>query len=248
PIIPYIYDDELFDCVFYHKSLVEENKIINKTNLGVINSKIKKNQVLAVIGESFLSSAVTLIINENFPDYNHQDIIKLKEQLVKDEFLDHCSTLYELDKEFQTKYHENVVNNSCTVNRWKRKIYVSIFLSYIGALVQQNDLFDTIKDWINVLIQPNLESVKANLLKPLDKTAKSELYKLIGSSNLVPKYDIIETGDSLGLRPYVVNCAFNNEVLGKGIGPNFKEASLRAAMAALENKEKIDHYIYLSKS
>ncbi|GAV30412.1 hypothetical protein PMKS-003923 [Pichia membranifaciens] len=77
--------------------------------------------------------------------------------------------------------------------------------------------------------------------EPIDKLARGNLYALIGSAKLHPIFTPVRSYQSTGTH-CVVNCTMDGELLGIGEGRNAKDASARAAMAALLNKELIEKY------
>lgn len=77
--------------------------------------------------------------------------------------------------------------------------------------------------------------------EPVDKTAKPELYALIGTARSHPKYERARSyKNTNGF--YVMDCIMEGEVIGSGEGSNAKDASARAAKAALLNKKAVEKY------
>lgn len=77
--------------------------------------------------------------------------------------------------------------------------------------------------------------------EPLDKKSKADLYALIGCAKLHPEYRTIKKKTTVGTT-CIVECYIQDDVLGRGEGTNIKEASARAASAALLNKPLIEKY------
>jgi dsRNA-specific ribonuclease len=77
--------------------------------------------------------------------------------------------------------------------------------------------------------------------EPINKLAKGELYALIGCAKLHPNYKTLQFQKNSG-SPCIVECSISEDILGIGEGQNAKEASARAAQAALLNKKKIEKY------
>lgn len=82
-----------------------------------------------------------------------------------------------------------------------------------------------------------------DLSYPLDQQSKTRLYALVGSAKSQPVYtkyrpSPIPVSDGYAF----VNVAMGAEILGTGEGNNFKEASARAAAAALSNKKGIERW------
>lgn len=76
----------------------------------------------------------------------------------------------------------------------------------------------------------------------VDKLAKGELYSLIGTANSHPIYRTDNNRSKRQDSYFVVHCVMENEILGTGEGKSTKDASARAAKAALLNKKAIEKY------
>lgn len=75
----------------------------------------------------------------------------------------------------------------------------------------------------------------------IDKLAKGDLYALVGSAKLHPVYKQIQAPTNTG-HPSIVQCIIGNDILGIGEGRNIKDASARAAKAALLNRPIVEKY------
>lgn len=234
PPLPQIKNPVILSRVFMHKSVVNDKRYLSNRQM-----LMSHNERLEFLGDSILNNLVTLIIFERFPDYNEGELSKLRIECVNNSILTNWSKLYDFDKELRRNISDS------TFGTGKMKIYADVFEAYIGGLVTDNMSMQEIRLWLLELVEPVLNSYQSKVASqheiPLNKNAKLELYSLIGCAAMPPRYETVQSGDGT-VMPFIVSCLIKDDELGRGEGQNIKEAGLKLAMLALENKPLIEKY------
>ncbi|OUM54007.1 hypothetical protein BVG19_g3345 [[Candida] boidinii] len=235
PILPRIMDPVIESKVFMHKSKVNGSKYLSKEDM--LHSH---NERFEFLGDSILNNLITIMLYKNFPNANEGELSIMRSKLVNNAILSEWSQLYGFHKKLNAELSDNLKNGNL-------KIYADIFEAYIGGLIVDNSLnFENIRTWLYLLCAPIFKDFKsAKDIKDVDilnKNAKGELYALIGSASMPPKYISTECKDAGAEKLFKVECQINNEVIGVGIDLNIKDAGLRAANDALNNKTMIEKY------
>lgn len=100
----------------------------------------------------------------------------------------------------------------------------------------------------------SFKEVKSNVTncdisQRLALNSKTELYALVGCAIRYPRYEKLEPLPAKFIKDVPKGCTFNvvgcyldDEVIGTGEGTSYKDASFRAAMAALENRKAVEKY------
>ncbi|CAK9441398.1 uncharacterized protein LODBEIA_P52660 [Lodderomyces beijingensis] len=236
PPLPVINDTTLYEKVFVHKSTVN-----NKTYLGSEALIHKHNERLEFFGDSIFNNLITLIIYEKFPNCSEGDLSKIRAALVNNRVLKQIAIDYGFDKKLRTRIPEGTLSNG------EQKIYADVFEAYVGALgIERKFDLQEVKDWLENLYENRIIELQSEFIKdPLDRDAKTELYSKIGTADVHPNYKVVTVGDGVHVE-YVVECTIKGEFLGRGSAAGAKEASLRAAMAALDNTAVLEKY-YLER-
>lgn len=237
PPLPPINDPAIRARVFLHKSLVKDKQFISGKE--AIHTH---NERLEFIGDSILNYIMSQICYNAFPDATEGEISQLRSKLISNATLQEWSVKYGFDQKLKIHTDDSIFNG-------KLKVYADVFEAYIGGLLTESpDNYTVAYRWLKKLAQPILKrglSVERNKKSPkaLNLNAKVELYSLIGYAGLGLQYKTIHKEIENGTSWFVVELRTkDNSLLGTGSAKNTKEAGIRAAMAALDNKELIEKY------
>lgn len=232
PELPKINDNKLFERVFTHKSFVNNKNYLNNSELLKLH-----NERLEFLGDSILNNLVTLIIFKEFNNCNEGELSKIRASLICNKTLLKFAYEYGFDTRLKSFINKEAIKSG------DQKIYADVFEAYIGALgIERGNDLKEVQDWLIELFEPLIFELKKDLNKePLDNNAKSELYSLIGRTDMHPQYKVIEEGDGVE-KKFIVSCMMNGEEIGKGVEKSIKDAGIRAAMEALKNKEMLGKY------
>ncbi|KAI5959197.1 hypothetical protein CANMA_004124 [Candida margitis] len=233
PSLPVIDDIHLYERVFTHKSNVNNKTYL--TDRTLINSH---NERLEFLGDSVLNNLITLMIYEKFPVSSEGILSQIRSELINNKVLRDFALEYGFDKKLRSNVAKEVLQLG------EQKAYADIFEAYIGALSLERGLdLSGVKKWLEQLYKPLLNKVEKKFVtEVVDKEAKTELYSLIGRADAFPEYVTAVEGDGLTTK-FVVECRMGDEVLGTGEDHNTKNASLRAAMKALQNTAALEKYV-----
>ncbi|EGW35565.1 uncharacterized protein SPAPADRAFT_58792 [Spathaspora passalidarum NRRL Y-27907] len=237
PPLPQIRDPALYERVFIHKSYVNSKSYMNSEKL--INNH---NERLEFIGDAILNTLATMIIYKEFPTATEGQLSQIRADLVNNKTLCQFSLQYGLDKKLRARIEDSVLKSG------DQKIYADIFEAYIGAVSTERGLdLSEVKNWLHKLYQERLRKLRVLYIsEPINRDAKSKLYSTIGMADAYPQYETIQQGDGVKV-DCIVHCVMKGEVIGVGQAPSSKDASLRAAMDALRNKEKLEKYFLQRK-
>ncbi|RLV92225.1 Ribonuclease 3 [Spathaspora sp. JA1] len=236
PPLPEIKDPALYERVFIHKSYVNSKSYLNAEKL--INTH---NERLEFIGDSILNTLCTMIIYKEFPTATEGQLSQIRSDLVNNKTLCQFSLQYGLDKKLRARIEDAVLKSG------DQKIYADIFEAYIGAVATERGMnLSEVKSWLHKLYKERLRKLRVLYIsEPIDREAKSKLYSTIGMADASPVYETIQQGDGVKV-DCIVHCKMKGEIIGVGQAPSSKDASLRAAMDALRNKEKLEKF-YLQR-
>lgn len=236
PKLPKINNQQLYERVFIHRSFLNQKHFLDQDELLQLH-----NERLEFIGDSVLNNLVTLLIYSRYPNATEGSLTKMRSHLIDNKTLAVFSHQYGFNLKLKTNIDKSVLKIG------DQKIYADVFEAYIGALtmeVKDND-YSNIKNWLIELYEPKLKSFDDGIdLKPINKDAKSQLYSLIGSAQLHPIYTLLVKGDGVN-KNFVMECRIKDDVLGTGGAPNQRDAGLRAAMEALQNRSMLEKYYKL---
>lgn len=233
PTLPEIKNPQLRLRVFQHKSLST-----HKTYLAESEIVLAHNERVEFLGDSVLNTMVTYILYDRFPTLLEGQLSQLRALLVNNRTLAEFSLNYGFDKELRCNIDESALGTG------NQKIYADVFEAYLGALAMERGYdLQEVQDWLASLMEPKLVAfeIENKKVAPINRDAKTELYSLVGSAASHPVYKITKNGN--GLRePFQVQCVIGDVVLGEGVAPNFRDAGIRAAMAALKNKQMLEKF------
>lgn len=219
------------------------NSHVIKTDLA-INTRFRSNKRIADLFEAYIGA----LFIEKGRDGNAYDFIK--DWLIKV----YSPILKEFNSSDTLKYShisknlaDNLLNGSIAPTTTTKTTSFSIpelsdtILNPVTQLKTTNIQPPSAKTTENDTHSNEKFPLKFRSSEPLNKLAKGNLYALIGSAKLHPVYKTTQFLRNSEL-PCVVACSIGDDVLGYGEGQNVKEASARAAQAALLNKPLIEKY------
>lgn len=221
--------------VFTHKSLVKDKLFISEKE--VIHTH---NERLEFIGDSILNGIMSQIAYNAFPNATEGELSQLRSKLISNATLQKWAIAYGFDKSLK-------MNTDASIHKGKLKIYADVFEAYIGGLIVESPSnYSKVYKWLRALAFPIINSgitIEERRTKELNMNAKSELYSLIGYAGLGLQYHTVLREIQNGTSWFKVQLRTkDNDLLGTGSAKNTKEAGIRAAMAALDNKELVEKY------
>lgn len=232
PPLPRIQDAQLYERVFIHKSTINSKSYLNQHEL--INLH---NERLEFLGDSILNNLVTLIIYDRYPGVSEGELTKIRSHLIDNRTLAEFSFEYGLNQKLKANINEEILRCG------DQKIYADIFEAYVGALgIEKGFDLSEVKEWLTALYEKKLHVFDTQFDgQPLNKEAKTELYSVVGTAQFHPTYHIIAKGDGVN-HAFTIECRMGDDILGVGTASNQKDAGLRAAMSALNNRQLLEKY------
>lgn len=189
------------------------------------------NHRLEFQGDTILNFIVSNILFDTFPDADEGRLSDWKSRLVCNDNL----WKYAMAYNFPNRLHAS--KEVLTRHEVSNKAWSDTFEAYVAAVTIESGI-GTTKSWLSQLVVPELDKLSApDLDGPVDKNAKTELYRKIGSAQ--QKITYVEKRQN----PFVMEARVGNDTLGVGEDSNRRIAGLKAAMDALLNApEKIEKY------
>lgn len=232
PDLPEIYDKELKGKVYTHRSFSNQFTFTSYTD------ELQHNERLEFLGDSMLNYAVTRTIYFRFPRLREGKLSEIRSSLVCNKSLQEYGRLYNMDKDLRLSSgaeRDDV--------RQLDKIIADCFEAYLGA-VDLGSGEETVKAFVKALIGPKLDKIEEELQGevPINKYAKNHLYHLLKGKGVKIEYPWVD-GKGGNQGGYTVALKINDEETCRGTATNQKDASLRAAMAALANTDLTSKYL-----
>ncbi|KAF3912856.1 hypothetical protein AA313_de0204464 [Arthrobotrys entomopaga] len=231
PELPPIKNDEIRKQVFSHKSVVDgASSMIGEAGL--------HNERLEFLGDSYLGAIVTRYIFSRFPTFREGAMTTIRSSIVGNKNLHEWCLMYKLDKQLITGEgkHAELIARSKTL--------ADLFEAYVGGVLLDSGP-EVADEWVKDLIEPRMKEVaeEYNKEKPLNKAAKNEIASMIGGKNATIEYRWTEgLGGNQGgycFTIFFTGWGFTGKVLGSGWGSNKTDASIRAAMNALDQGDAL---------
>ncbi|KAK6339460.1 hypothetical protein TWF718_008873 [Orbilia javanica] len=226
PELPPIKNDDIRKQVFSHKSIVDgASSMIGEAGL--------HNERLEFLGDSYLGAIVTRYIFARFPSFREGVMTNIRSSIVGNKNIYEWCVMYKLEKHLITGEgkHSELVNRSKTL--------ADLFEAYIGGLLLDSGP-EVVDEWLKDLMEPRMKEAAEQYSKekPLNKAAKNQISSIIGGKNVDIRYEW-EGGGGGNQGGYYFTIYFTgwgvtNKILGKGWGSNKTDASIRAAMNALD--------------
>ncbi|CCD27203.1 uncharacterized protein NDAI_0K00140 [Naumovozyma dairenensis CBS 421] len=230
---PVCTDPNLEHLAFIHKSLPNMN-----VRLTELQKTIMSNERLEFLGDSWLGAFIAFIIYKKYPYANEGALSKMKDAIVNNNNLEKLSEKLG----FKERLKENIPRSSMKIKDRLTKHYADCVEAYIGALVVDRFAteFKDVSDWLEELSTEHFENLGPLMFRePLNRNAKGELGELLQFNNIGAKINYTKLTEN---SPFSVEVYLGDIFLGKGDGPNIREAEQRAAMAALADHALIQKY------
>lgn len=226
PELPPIKNDDIRKQVFSHKSIVDgASSMIGEAGL--------HNERLEFLGDSYLGAIVTRYIFARFPTFREGAMTNIRSSIVGNKNIYEWCVMYQLDKHLITGEgkHSELINRSKTL--------ADLFEAYIGGLLLDSGP-EVVDEWLKDLMEPRMKEAAEQYSKekPLNKAAKNQISSMIGGKNVDIQYKWEGGGGGnqggYHFTIYFTGWGITNKILGKGWGSNKTDASIRAAMNALD--------------
>lgn len=237
PLLPEIYDESLLQQVFTHRSAVSDASVVNTTN--ILNTH---NERLEFKGDSVLDFIVCQMLFDAFPNDTEGSLSIKKAALVCNDTLFDFSVIYKLysklkiSSDLHNKVYESPTSNVPDAFH-KNKAVADVFEAYIGGLALDRGLI-VVQDWLVNLYAPMIKEMQQGPADDeVDKNAKNELYRKVGSA--IHPITYVTVKDS---SPFEVKCLIAGEEVSRGVDRSVKLAGLRAAKAALNQPKLIEKF------
>ncbi len=220
--IAYTFKDErLLEEVFIHTSFLNERG----------GEGLRSNERLEFLGDAVLSTVISHIIMERFPQKNEGDLSRLRARLVSE------VTFSSLAREM--KLGDYLLLGKGEVldgGREKPSLLADTFEALIAALYLDGG-FGRVFDFIAERFDAMLDGLSVEMMSRDFKTLLQEYTQ--GHYKVVPEYTIVEESGRDHERSFTVHVLIKGERCGEGIGRSKKEAQQRAAREALESYEGV---------
>ncbi|KAF3091944.1 hypothetical protein TWF102_008626 [Orbilia oligospora] len=226
PELPPIKNDDIRKQVFSHKSIVDgASTMIGEAGL--------HNERLEFLGDSYLGAIVTRYIFSRFPNSREGAMTNIRSSIVGNKNIHEWCVMYKLEKHLITGEgkHSELVNRSKTL--------ADLFEAYIGGLLLDSGP-EVVDEWLKDLMEPKMKEAVEQFTKekPLNKAAKNQISSMVGGRNVDIRYEWEGGGGGnqggYHFTIYFTGWGITNKILGKGWGSNKTDASIRAAMNALD--------------
>ncbi|KAF3940681.1 hypothetical protein ABW19_dt0200631 [Dactylella cylindrospora] len=231
PELPDIHNDDIRRQVFSHRSIVDGGT-------SLIGSESLHNERLEFLGDSYLGAIVTRYIFSRFPTLREGAMTTIRSTIVGNKNLHSYGIMYKFDEKLIAG--ENKLEELLS----RTKTVADLFEAYIGGLLLDRGP-QIVDDWLRDLIEPMMKQIteEYNKEKPLNKAAKNEIARIIGGKSVTIDYRWTDgLGGNQGGYCYTIfftGWGFTEKMLGSGWGPNKTDASIRAAMNVLEEKNAL---------
>jgi ribonuclease-3 len=235
PPLPPITEPYLEEAVFTHVS-------VHKTahGKGIDDTDVITYERLEFLGDAYIELFASRLIYSRLPQVDVPQQSLLREQLVKNETLGHFSLAYGLPDRLNHGGHINMKESKA----WT-KIVADVFEAYIAGIVLSDPEhgFQTAETWLTKLWAPQMLDFKQEVIE--NPQARDELQRLImikGTTlNFREERDMVL---ELGVQKYFMGLYFTgwgyeDEWLGSGVGRSKAQATIRAAMDALQKDSVI---------
>jgi len=231
PPLPPITEPHLEEQVFTHIT-VHASRI-----KGIDSAELLSYDRLEFIGDAYIELIATRLISSRLPQVDVPEQSHFREQLVRNDTLGAFSTAYGLPD--RLKHGGHLAKSKA----WA-KIIADVFEAYVAAVVLSDpkDGFNTAEEWLTQLWTPQLLSYKEPVIE--NAKARDEIQRLVQMRGVKLEYrkeKEMEEGVNgvqkffIGL--YMTGWGYVDKWLGSGEGRNKAQASVYAAMDAL-NKSR----------
>jgi ribonuclease-3 len=218
--IAYTFKDErLLEEVFVHTSFLNERG----------GEGLRSNERLEFLGDAVLSTVISHIMMERFPQKNEGELSRLRARLVSE------VTFSSLAREM--KLGDYLLLGKGEIldgGREKPSLLADTFEALIAALYLDGG-FGRVFDFIAERFDTMLDCLSEEAMTQDYKTLLQEYTQ--GHYRVVPEYTVVEERGPDHERLFTVHVLIKGDCCGEGVGRSKKEAQQRAAREALERYE-----------
>lgn len=203
-----------------HKSYANEKKLPGDED----------NERLEFLGDAVLELAVSELLMQRYPDFSEGDLSKMRAAVVNEK------QLAELAKRFRLGEHLYLGRGEeQTSGREKSSLLADAYEAILGGIYLDRGFDKAVR------------VVRRHYTELLDRTPPHEFYqdyktelqeKCQGLYRTAPRYRLVGERGPDHDKIFDVELFVRNEVMGRGIGRNKKEAEQEAARQALEKLER----------
>lgn len=213
----YFNDPLLLFLAFINRSFVHE--------LG-IEDPLLDNERLEYLGDAVLEKVVSERLYRHFPSCREGELTQMRAHLIQGSSLSVWAR--ELDLGSHLIIGKSGEQNNIQENR---KVLANTFEALVGAIqLDQGDA--AVVQFLERWLGPAMESLTVH---GLIRNTKSELQELVqGTQGVTPRYECIESSGPSHEREFVVQVSVRDRVVGVGRSSSMKDASFKAAAAAME--------------
>ncbi|MFQ5329053.1 MAG: ribonuclease III [Thermodesulfobacteriota bacterium] len=219
--IAYTFRDEgLLKELFVHRSFLNERG----------GAGLRSNERLEFLGDAVLSTVISHIMMERFPDKNEGDLSMLRARLVSEVTLASLARKMGLGNYLLLGKGELLDGG-----RKKSSLLADTFEALIAAIYLDGG-FAAAFDFIAKRFDTMLDGLSTETKSRDYKTLLQEYTQ--GHFKAVPKYTVVDESGRDHERTFTVHVLISGKVCGEGKGRSKKEAHQRAAQEALARYEK----------
>ncbi|QQR80959.1 MAG: ribonuclease III [Deltaproteobacteria bacterium] len=212
---------ELLNRAITHKSFANENKMPPEEH----------NERLEFLGDAVLELTVSELLVNKYPTFSEGKLSKLRAAIVNEKQLAHIARDFRLGEFLLLGKGEEQ-----TGGREKDSLLADAFEAILGAIYQDRGFSKSIdfvhKHYENLLGDQSPENFFKDYKTDLQEKSQ-ELY------HSVPRYRLAKESGPDHDKVFDVELYIRQELMGRGVGRNKKEAEQQAAKEALERLQKL---------
>ena len=212
-------DDQILENALTHSSYSNEYK-----NKGLA---LPSNERLEFLGDAVLEIVISEYLYNNFKSFSEGKLTRMRQKLVCEK------TLAEIAFEIKLGEYIHLGKGEEIDCRTRPKVLADTLEAVIGAIYidSGSNTLDRYKEIIISLFLPHINKVLQSSSADY-KTLLQQFVEKDGSSNL--EYVVTEEKGPEHDKKFYVDAKVNNNVVGRGVASNKKDAEKQAAKHALE--------------
>lgn len=237
PPLPQIRDPAIRSAVLTHQGRLSSSQ--NATQLA-------SYERYEFLGDAYIGIYATRHLFSRFPELGVRQLGPLKDRLVNNDILANFSLRYKLDQ-------MAILPSDISRSSSRRKVLGDLFEAYIaGIVLSDSEHGETVaEDWLKTLWEPLLSKQEET---EIAKNGREILTNKVGGKGVRLEYRDERSPMYLGgaktkffVAVYLTGWGWENQFLGRGDGLSKKEASQKAAFAALDNESLINEVVKLKE-
>ncbi|ORY79833.1 ribonuclease III domain-containing protein, partial [Protomyces lactucae-debilis] len=239
PVVPEIHNEQLKQQAFTHRSFATASAPAQATKSMLTNIH---NERLEFLGDSYLNYAMTRLLYVKMPTAREGELSLLRAELIGNETAAELGKMYGFDQAL-------LLNETAERDGVRRgtKVIADTFEAFLGAVTLDGADGPARADrWLRLLMGPRIaKHIQENDIELVNPLAKQKIYNYFSKKHPLvvgpdgtrktPVTVLYEWVDGKGGNEggYVIACKDEAKEIGRGWGPNKKEAEHRAAMNAV---------------